>query len=269
LIGRIALGSGYELHPRGADPSGSPQRPAERVRCSADDFVALARSSTHVDPLLEHRLRTVLGEHHLVTVAWMSSESVLFALGRLVERGSFELRRIALPRSPAPRVRPSIRSRAAGLWCSTSRTQQAGTMLLAGTFHDGGSMSTQLSREMVLHYLSSVTAGWFDHNDLPPDDVREYLPRVEEMKRHATRHADLENLRLAIEYLLTAPHLDLEHFAGPRYPYDADEVREIIEFAYKKIWPERTLPTEAPAVDLVPIPVDEWWRRGSRADPEP
>lgn len=119
----------------------------------------------------------------------------------------------------------------------------------------------KISAAMVNHYLSDITVAWFNHHELPPDEIQDYFPLVQWMKQNASNHADLEYLKRAFEYLLTHPDINYEYFSGSRYPYDRDEIREIIEFAYRTIWPNtpRVLLDNSHDVQLVPISLEEWW----------
>jgi hypothetical protein len=122
-------------------------------------------------------------------------------------------------------------------------------------------MSIQISESMVEHYLGDVTISWFNDNDSPPDDVKEYHNLIIWMKQNATNHNDLSYLKLAFEYLLCNLDYDCEQLAGSRYPYDDEEIREIINLAYKTIWPEDILPADAPDIQLVKKSLDDWWNR--------
>ena len=99
-------------------------------------------------------------------------------------------------------------------------------------------MKLQITSRMFEYYLDDITVGWFDHHDLPPDKIEHYHDCVMEMKLRATNKKELEFLKNVLEYILIHPEIDCEEFAGGRYPYDSEEVREIIEFAYRTIWPD-------------------------------
>lgn len=125
-------------------------------------------------------------------------------------------------------------------------------------------MAIKIAESMIDHYLGDVTISWFNDHDLPPDDVKEYHSLVVWMKQNATNHGDLKYLKLAFEYLLSNPDFDYEQFAGSRYPYDSEEIREIIEFAYRTIWSNDILPTDVPDVQLVQMSLDDWWANHSK-----
>src|SRR5262245_53093067 len=93
----------------------------------------------------------------------------------------------------------------------------------------------RIATGMVDHYLGDVTTSWFNEHDLPPDDIREYVPLMLWMKRNATNHGGLEALRVALGYLLTAPDVDLEQFAGSRYPFSAADIEQIVRLAYHSL----------------------------------
>jgi hypothetical protein len=120
-------------------------------------------------------------------------------------------------------------------------------------------MSTLVNQTMVDHYLSDITVGWFARHDLPADEVDEYRPYVENIRQLALTQGDLDYLKVGLEYLLLHPEVDLEAYNGGRYPFDADEMREIIEFVYRTLWPEESLPEQPPEVKLIQMPLSHWW----------
>jgi len=79
------------------------------------------------------------------------------------------------------------------------------------------------------------------------------------MRLLAEQFGDLEALKLAFEYLLSHPEIDASAFAGDRYPYDDDEVREIVRYARATIWPDAgPVPERGPDVRLVNLSLQEW-----------
>jgi hypothetical protein len=113
---------------------------------------------------------------------------------------------------------------------------------------------------MLNHYLNNITLGWFDNEGVPPDSVEEYLPLVQEIKRDATRRNDLEPLRLGLDYLLCHPEIDLEGHGG-YYGWDDEEVRDIIRYIRRTIWPDLppVNPDEVKDVKLVYMSRFDWW----------
>lgn len=117
----------------------------------------------------------------------------------------------------------------------------------------------KISTSMLNYYLRNITVSWFGNEDVPPDSVTEYLPLVESMKQMAIYHNDLEYLKLGFEYLLTHPDVDYEAFAGGRYPYESDEIRQLIEFAYLTIWSAHLPAKPNNSVQLISMPLEDWW----------
>jgi hypothetical protein len=116
---------------------------------------------------------------------------------------------------------------------------------------------------MLSYYLVGVTAGYFGRHDEPADDVQEYSYLIEDLRLGAALHGDLEYLRLGLEYLLAHREIDLVQFAGGTdFPYEQEQVREIIEYAWKTIWPDAPpIPSGCPpGVELVSMSLEEWWR---------
>ena len=63
----------------------------------------------------------------------------------------------------------------------------------------------------------------------------------------------------SFEDLLSHPEIDASAFAGGRYPYDDDEVREIVHYARSTIWPDAgPVPDRGPDVRLVNLSLQEW-----------
>ena len=118
-----------------------------------------------------------------------------------------------------------------------------------------------ISESMIRYYLRNITMGWFDPEDEPPEDITEYYKCVQDMKLHAVNHNDLDALKLGLEYLLAHPELDYTKFSGGRYPYEPEEVREIIYYAWKTIWPDSEPVSDSTllAVKLVRMTLEEWW----------
>lgn len=124
----------------------------------------------------------------------------------------------------------------------------------------------RISESMIRYYLDTITVGYFNDHDLPPDDVSGYEAQVREIERKLAKHGDAKSLRLAFAYLLHNEALDLEVFNGGRYPFDDEEMREMIRYCYEMLFPGVDVPREDVVrhVEIVEMPVEEWWEeRGS------
>jgi hypothetical protein len=118
----------------------------------------------------------------------------------------------------------------------------------------------ELSNDMIDHYLDYITVGWFNDHEISADDLYEYAERLEIIKYDATRRNDLQVLRLGIDYLLCHPEIDLEGHGGV-YGWDDEEVREIIRYIRRTIWPDLppVNPDEVKDVKLVYTSRFDWW----------
>jgi hypothetical protein len=119
----------------------------------------------------------------------------------------------------------------------------------------------EISNGMLNHYLDYITIGWFDDDEsVPAENVSEYFNQVAVIKQDATRRNDLEPLRLGLDYLLCHPEIDLEAHGG-RYGWDDKEVRDIIRYIRRTIWPELppVNPDEVKDVKLVYTSRFDWW----------
>lgn len=126
---------------------------------------------------------------------------------------------------------------------------------------------------MISFYLGNLTASYFDHHDEPADRVDDYRDSVEEMKKQALYHGDLDALRLGIEHLLAHPDLDIRLLSRATHcPYELEQLWELLRFARQEIWPDAgSIPPGGPSdVRLVPMSVKDWWAaRGHRPAPRP
>ena len=89
----------------------------------------------------------------------------------------------------------------------------------------------------IRHYLDYVTAGWFDVHDLPPDDINDYIPYIEDIRKAAVAHDDFNSLRLGFSFLLGNPEIDTAKLGRTRYPYSDAEIRAIIQLICNTLWP--------------------------------
>jgi hypothetical protein len=92
-----------------------------------------------------------------------------------------------------------------------------------------------ISESMVRFYLTKVTNLWIIKNGVPADSLSEYDDYVEDIKRSAIYRNDLEALKLAFEHILANPDIDTAPLAESEYPWDDEEVRELIQYIWKKI----------------------------------
>jgi hypothetical protein len=118
----------------------------------------------------------------------------------------------------------------------------------------------ELSSDMLDHYLGYVTLHWFNRHELPADSLNEYDSLISEIKSDAMRYNDLNPLRLGLDYLLCHSEIDLDAHGG-RYGWDDEEVREIIRYIRRTIWPELppVNPDEVKDVKLVYTSRFDWW----------
>jgi hypothetical protein len=119
----------------------------------------------------------------------------------------------------------------------------------------------EISRPMVCHYIDSVTMPWFDDHDDPPDDLEGYHDSAMAAKWWAEKRGDLDALKLALEHILATPEIDCEGLNGALYGYEDEDMREIIDYMRKTLWPDAAPmpPGGPPGVKLVPMPLEQWW----------
>lgn len=118
----------------------------------------------------------------------------------------------------------------------------------------------EISESMVRHYLSCVTSYVGDIGCIP-DGVTDYYNDIIEMKKGAIHQGDLDELRLAIDYLLTHPEINPPSFAQTHYHYDDDEFEELLLYIRSVVWPQLPPPDpeEVKDVKFINISASDWW----------
>ena len=117
-----------------------------------------------------------------------------------------------------------------------------------------------ISNEMIGFHLRLVTSAYFGKHDDVPADVTGYDAYIEDMKRQALHFGDLDALKLAFEHILANPEIDMVTLSQANFPYKEAEVREIIRYAWERIWPDADpiSPGGPPGVRLVDMPPGDW-----------
>ena len=120
-----------------------------------------------------------------------------------------------------------------------------------------------IPESLINYYLSQVTVGYFNRNELPPEDLSGYDPQITRVEMLALSDDEMEPLKLGLEYLLGNPQIDCQAFNGGRYPFNDKRVREIIEYVWRSLWPdaEPIPPGGPPGVRLVKMPLADWRAR--------
>jgi hypothetical protein len=123
----------------------------------------------------------------------------------------------------------------------------------------------KIGNGMFNHYLSKLTFQWFGTHDLPPEDFSEYDEIIASLASDAQQHNDLEPLRLAIDWILLNPDkYSLEDHGN--YPFENEEVRDILRYLRKKVYPgiPPPDPKEVEGVEIIPLSRFEWWDQRER-----
>lgn len=119
----------------------------------------------------------------------------------------------------------------------------------------------EIAKGIIDNYLRRVTVHWFDPEDLPAENINQYRPLVENIILEARLHNDFQPLRLGLDYLLCHPEISLEDH-GYRYPWDDADVREIIHYIRKTVFPDAKALNcdEVKDVKLIPMSREDWWK---------
>lgn len=84
---------------------------------------------------------------------------------------------------------------------------------------------------------------------LLPSDYDEH---IEDTYFAAEARGEVDEFRDCLEYALTHPEEALSRGIGIMLAFRTeDQIRDILRYAYRKLWPERTMPTKESTRDIV------------------
>ena len=114
---------------------------------------------------------------------------------------------------------------------------------------------------MLDHYIGYLTNIYIVDHDVPPEKLDDYHDYVLMIKSEATRLKDLEPLKLGIDYLLCHREIDLDGHGG-LYPYDDEEVRDILQYIRSIVWSNNSKINckEVENIKLINTSDIDWWK---------
>lgn len=128
---------------------------------------------------------------------------------------------------------------------------------------------------MVEHYLGQMIAGWFCDHDVEAESLEEYEADAVGMLKHIQKHGDKNYSKLAFAYLITSENISPKTWDYLEdcwnYSFVEYEFKEIVEYAYRIIWPD-TPPEEALKgyqVKFIKTGIDPtvWWSTRDELNP--
>lgn len=117
----------------------------------------------------------------------------------------------------------------------------------------------KICKWFIRDYLDLVTVCWFDHNELPPEDLGEYDPLIQQLEIAARTRNQLNLLRTCLCGVLANPTLDASDLGGGRYQFDDQEIRQIMAHVLSRLWPDAPCQPEA-VIELYELPYSAWER---------
>lgn len=94
----------------------------------------------------------------------------------------------------------------------------------------------QMRKSLFRRYASHLTAGYFAQNDAPPATMEGYDPWVQDIAHRVERNGDATAFLAAIDWILAHPRVDASRFVTTVYPFDDEEVREILRYLRQEIF---------------------------------
>ena len=117
----------------------------------------------------------------------------------------------------------------------------------------------KISKGMIDNYLHFIT---HDHrlDGVFPEELAEYDGLIDDIEQSLENHKDKESFKLALDYYLCHPEIDLEDVSSP-FIMEDDLMRKIITYMKKLIWNEDKVDCERVGnVEIVNTNKFEWWR---------
>ena len=126
----------------------------------------------------------------------------------------------------------------------------------------------EIERAVPDFYLQRFSSYVLDLDGQVPEDLSAYDDEIDDIVVGATRHNDLEHLRLAVDYLLLHPDIPLaERYMNLNYEYEEDEARELLAYFRQKAWPDLPPPDPEEVKDVRIVDtmmISEWWEQRTR-----
>jgi hypothetical protein len=93
-----------------------------------------------------------------------------------------------------------------------------------------------------------------------PEEVEKYNDLISEIKQYVAWDNDTEPFRLAMNYYLCHPEIDLEDLFSYPFTMEDDLLRKVIRHMMKIIWNQDGVNCEeVKSIVIVNTTVDEWW----------
>ncbi len=121
----------------------------------------------------------------------------------------------------------------------------------------------EISQDMIEFYLSHVLDLAIAIHGAPPEELRGYDRHIAEMAEKASRSGELDILRRGLEHILCTPELAAAELSQSAYSWSEKEVRRVLAYIRKQVWPEagEIDQAEAAACKLVPQSLSAWRQR--------
>ncbi len=117
----------------------------------------------------------------------------------------------------------------------------------------------ELSKGMIANYMHYITN---DHilDGVFPEEVEEYENLIATIDKSLKWHNDIEPFRLAMNYYLCHPEIDLEDLFSYPFTMEDELLRKVIKHMMKIIWNQDEVNCdEVKSVVIINTTVDEWW----------
>ena len=116
-----------------------------------------------------------------------------------------------------------------------------------------------IARSVLVKNFYQVFDSWLDERPIPYELI-DFDESISDMRAHADWNGELELLKRAMEVLLLDEQCDIERLAEVQTGFAEGKVREVVQYAYHKLWPDSDL-QEAKGrvpVKFVEMTFSEW-----------
>lgn len=125
---------------------------------------------------------------------------------------------------------------------------------------------TKISKDMLQHIISHIANIYISLHGNPSDNYKDYDEHIDGTSVLIDEDNEQLYAKLGLEFFLTFPNIDIEYYEGT-YPYNDGELKSIITYAYKKLWPNSKLPETPPPIELIDMDMYEWRKIKEKLNP--
>lgn len=110
----------------------------------------------------------------------------------------------------------------------------------------------RISKALLHDYLSHVMVAYFARRHTPPDDMEDYGPAIEDIRKRALREGRADEFRVALDFMKAHPEIHPREFLTLTFPYSNQQLHELMAYIRDYLYPfdDPTPPEELADAEL-------------------